>query len=594
MNIRLEPNERNILVISGILIVSIFLFDASLAIGFVVSSLYVIPILICIWSPRRRTIFLVAGASSILTLVAIPIKPPGNILIPLFNRPVSLLALWTVAILADLFVTERKRAEKTLRESHEDLNNAQLVSQTGSWRLKAETNELLWSDETYRIFGIPKGTPMTNDIFLSLLHPDDRDHVVENWQAALRGEPFDIEHRVVVDGDVRWVREKALLEFDEDGVLRGGFGTVQDITERKQAMESLQRNEAILRGVITNLPIVLWTTDADGVFTLSEGRGLSGLGLKPGEVVGRSAFDMYSNYPAITDAMRQALSGTESPFMVDIGDTTFQAWAVPMRDEHGLVTGLLGVAADITEQKALEEDLKRSNEELQQFAYIASHDLQEPLRMVTAYLDLLCRRYGHELPAQAKEYMNTAVEGSVRMKELISDLLEYSRLDSRPFELEDVDMNKVARKVVETLGVSIQEANAKAIIEPLPTVMADEQQIGQVLQNLISNAIKFHADEPPRVEVSAIGYGNEYVFSVKDNGIGIDPRFKDKLFKMFQRLHTKEEYPGTGIGLVIAKKIVERHGGKIWFESEPGKGSTFYFTVPMSRGDVRQDRESHT
>ncbi|MDW5563464.1 MAG: PAS domain S-box protein [Methanomassiliicoccus sp.] len=242
---------------------------------------------------------------------------------------------------------------------------------------------------------------------------------------------------------------------------------------------------------------------------------------------------------------------------------------------------LYSIIHDVTERRRAEDKMKRSNDELQQFAYVASHDLQEPLRMVTSYLSLTKKRYGEELPPKAKEFMSMAIDGSMRMRELIDDLLEFSRVDARPIELKDVDMNEVVKVVVEDLHIAIGDANAKLLIEPLPVVRADDVQMKQIMTNLVSNSIKFHDGRSPTVEVSAVTYDNEYVFSVKDNGIGIDPQYADKLFRMFSRLHTREEYTGTGIGLAISKKIVERHGGRIWFESEPGKGTTFYFTIPV-------------
>jgi PAS domain S-box-containing protein len=261
-------------------------------------------------------------------------------------------------------------------------------------------------------------------------------------------------------------------------------------------------------------------------------------------------------------------------------------------DENGKPRLMIGTNQDITErklaQRVVEEyskKLERSNAELQQFAYVASHDLQEPLRMVMSYLALLNKKYGNELNPQAKEYMSTATEGAERMRQLVNDLLQYSRIDSRGGEFVPVDMNKVAEAVTNDLHVAIDEAKAEVIVEPLPTVLADETQMKQLLTNLVSNAIKFHDNEPPEIEVRARMRANEFVFAVKDNGIGIDPQYHDNLFKMFQRLHTKDEYPGTGIGLAISKKIVERHGGRIWVESEAGKGSTFYFAIPRGGSD---------
>jgi light-regulated signal transduction histidine kinase (bacteriophytochrome) len=207
--------------------------------------------------------------------------------------------------------------------------------------------------------------------------------------------------------------------------------------------------------------------------------------------------------------------------------------------------------------------------------------------MVTAYLGLLNKKFGDELNPQAKEYMSTAVRGSERMRQLIDDLLQFSRIDSSKKELAPADMNKVAKTVENSLQLAIREAKAQVTIEELPTVMADEVQMTQVLQNLISNAIKFRGPEAPKVEVTASHRGHEWVFAVKDNGIGIDPKYHENLFKMFQRLHSNEQYPGTGIGLAISKKIIERHGGRIWVDSKKGEGSTFFFTIPESGGGIR-------
>ncbi len=233
------------------------------------------------------------------------------------------------------------------------------------------------------------------------------------------------------------------------------------------------------------------------------------------------------------------------------------------------------------EIKRSAEELRRSNAELQQFAYVASHDLREPLRMVSSYLGLLERHYvGKEMDAQAKEFMRFASEGALRMRRMIDDLLLYSRIGTQGKVLEKVDMEDVLAVVLKDLKRAIEESGASITFDPLPTVTADRTQMVQVLQNLIGNAVKFRAEEAPQIHVSARRENDAWVISVQDNGIGIDPKHGDRLFLMFQRLHSQEEYEGTGIGLAIVKKIVENHNGKIWFESEPGKGSTFYFTLP--------------
>jgi signal transduction histidine kinase len=255
------------------------------------------------------------------------------------------------------------------------------------------------------------------------------------------------------------------------------------------------------------------------------------------------------------------------------------------------VGDLIGIAAqkarlfeDMVEAKGeLEQtvkDLERSNAELQQFAYVSSHDLQEPLRMVTSYTNLLAKRYKGKLDASADEFIGFAVDGANRMRVLINDLLTYSRAGVQGKQLATTDCELVLGQTLVVLQVAIQECAAKLTHDPLPTVMADDIQLGQLFQNLIGNALKYRNGAGPEIHVSSQRTGTDWLFSVKDNGIGIDPRFAEKIFVIFQRLHAREEYSGNGIGLAVCKKIVERHGGKIWVESAVGNGSIFYFTLP--------------
>lgn len=242
---------------------------------------------------------------------------------------------------------------------------------------------------------------------------------------------------------------------------------------------------------------------------------------------------------------------------------------------------------DITDRKRAEqalarqsEELARSNAELERFAYVASHDLQEPLRMVSSYTQLLARRYKGRLDADADEFIAYVVDGCAQMQALINDLLAYSRVGSQGQPLAPTDAQAALRRALGNLQVAVQESEAVITHDPLPEVMADHSQLIQLFQNLVGNAIKFRRDVPPRVHVSARPDGQFWVFGVADNGIGIEPQYFGRVFEVFQRLHPKDRYPGTGIGLTICKRIVERHGGRIWVESRPGEGSTFYFTLP--------------
>jgi light-regulated signal transduction histidine kinase (bacteriophytochrome) len=229
--------------------------------------------------------------------------------------------------------------------------------------------------------------------------------------------------------------------------------------------------------------------------------------------------------------------------------------------------------------------LERSNRELELFAYVASHDLQEPLRMVASYTQLLARRYKDKLDADAQEFTAFAVDGAIRMQKLINDLLMYSRVGTKGKPFEPIEGEEILRAVLSNLKIAIQESGAIVSHDPLPTIHGDPVQLIQVFQNLIGNAIKFRGSAPPRVHVGVEKKERQWTFSVRDNGIGIDRQYFDRIFVIFQRLHTREEYPGTGIGLAVCKKIVERHGGRIWVESESGKGTTFFLTIPAARGE---------
>jgi PAS domain S-box-containing protein len=276
-----------------------------------------------------------------------------------------------------------------------------------------------------------------------------------------------------------------------------------------------------------------------------------------------------------------------------------------LRDPEGTVIGTFGLSRDITARKLAEEalakkaeELARSNRELEQFAYVASHDLQEPLRMIASYTQLLERRYHDKLDKDATEFIGYAVEGATRMQVLINDLLSYSRLGTRgkPFSL--TDCNEVLARALENLRIATEDARATITQGPLPFVMADGTQLIQLFQNLLSNAIKFRSSVAPEIHISAELQAvpnageeadlapREWLFAVKDNGIGIEPQYFERIFVIFQRLHTREQYPGTGIGLAICKKIVERHAGRIWVESVPGTSTTFFFTIRHASPDV--------
>jgi len=722
-------------------------------------------------------------------------------------------------------ITERKKAEESLRESQTDLNRAQAVAHSGSWRLDVRQNKLTWSDEAYRIFGVPIGTGLTYEMFLTYIHPDDREYVDTKWKAAMAGEKYDIEHRILVDGQIKWVREKAELEFDSQGTLLGGFGTVTDISSRKRMEEELRKSRDELEVRVKERTAQLTHTvktlqDEVTRRTLAEealrtaslyARGLLEASLDPLVTISPEGkiTDVNKATELITGAAREQLIGTDfsdyfiepekaregykqvfaEGFVTDypltihhrdgtLTDVLYNATVY--KDTHGNVIGVFAAARDVTERKAAQErenvtnsllqmfaqkvsrkayldstverihnwsgcefigirirdaegnipyesyvgfdkdflalenalhlgrdkcicirsilenpheqemmfmtgggsfycndslaflnglseqqkkeyrancmkmgfqsiavipiryheqvvgaihitdfkkgmvplskiqfietsiapligeavqrftaeaelekyrlhleelvkqrteELTRSNKELEQFAYVASHDLQEPLRMIAGYTQLLQRRYKDKLDEDANQFIFYTVDGVLRMQTLINDLLTYSRLETRGKVFEPANCQAILDDVLVTLQMTIEESGAIITHGPLPTVQADRIQLFQLFQNLIGNAIKFRGDKPPLIHIEAKPQQKRWLFSVRDNGIGIEPQYMERIFVIFQRLHSRDKYPGTGIGLAICKKIVEHHGGRIWVESQPGNGSTFYFII---------------
>jgi len=269
----------------------------------------------------------------------------------------------------------------------------------------------------------------------------------------------------------------------------------------------------------------------------------------------------------------------------------FHFTSVLIRDPlTGEPRALAAIGRDITQRKKMEE-LARSNKELEQFAYVASHDLQEPLRMVTSFVQLLARQYEGKLDEEADQYIHEIVEGAARMRALILDLLAYSRVDSAGSPLIELDSGKALDQTLSNLEVTLKENKAVVSRGRLPRIKGDFNQVVQLFQNLIGNAIKFHGSETPEIRVEAEERGGEWVFTVQDNGIGLEPQYGEQIFEIFKRLHSRSEYPGTGIGLAICKKVVTRHGGRIWVESEPGKGSTFCWTFPCLK-EVSREHET--
>jgi PAS domain S-box-containing protein len=367
----------------------------------------------------------------------------------------------------------------------------------------------------------------------------------------------------------------------------------EEITERKKAEDALKESETKYRIVSDNTSDFEFWLSPEGkyIYASPSCRELTGYG--PEDFIINPTLTRKIVHPDDLPVFVAHVENTESKkageleFRIIRSDGAIR-WmshvCLPVYDEKGLFLGIRGSNRDITERKKAEEELKRSNENLEQFAYVASHDLQEPLRIMASFSELLGRRYNDKLDTDANEFIGYIVAGAKHMQRLISDLLAYSRVGRIDMLIGEIDCNSILGRVINSMMLATEENKAVITHDELPTLTGSESNFIQLFQNLIGNALKFHGPDLPRVHVSAEKQHGDWVFSVKDNGIGIEPQYKDRIFLIFQRLHEREKYPGTGMGLSICKKIVETQGGRIWVESEHGKGSTFYFTIPATGG----------
>ena len=506
-------------------------------------------------------------------------------------------------------VADRKKTEEALQKSEEQYRLLAENSSDNIWFIELPSGKTTYSSPSAeRLLGYTPEEMMA-------MPPDKshtpasaekvRRHMKEVMAAIEKGEhPEDMNmevEQIHKNGSIVFMESSIHVVYGPSGVVIGIQGTNRDITERKKAEEEIRvvrdrLSEAMkLAGLVDfELDMVRGehilndsfyefmhtTAEAEGGYRMSYEDYLTRF-IPPEDIAGirrRIALAGMDDVP-FSESRIVRRDGEMRHVIVGAGNVFRNAEGQPVLRHTTML--------DITERKEAElalarrtEELARSNAELEQFAYIASHDLQEPLRMITSYTELLNKRYSPRFDEDAKEFMAFIVDAASRMKQLINDLLAYSRVGTRRKPPESTDSRTVLDNVLLNLQLALEEASATVTPDPLPTVTVDPVQLGQLLQNLISNAIKFRGAEPPNVHVSAEAQGNEWIFSVRDNGIGIDPQHFDRIFMIFQRLHTRQQYSGTGIGLAVCKKIVDNMGGRIWVESEPGKGTTFFFTVP--------------
>jgi len=410
--------------------------------------------------------------------------------------------------------------------------------------------------------------------------------VLENWKKAIeKGEPFEMTFPLrAADGSYRHFLTRGVPVKDESGKVRRWFGTNTDVSEQFEVEVAAQRWAAVLEsssdaiitktldGVITG-----WNKSAERIF-----------GYSAAEIIGKNVTVLYPDHLISEESgiIRKIKAGN----LVDHYETVRRSkdgslvpvslTVSPIKDKTGQIVGASNIARDISSQKAYEQKLINQASELEQFAYVASHDLQEPLRKVASYAQLLQGDWSDKLDPTGEKYLEKIVQGAMRMQTLIRNLLDFSRLNQLERQHENISLNEVVNQVLADLENSVKETKAKISVDQLPTIKGEPVRISQLLQNLISNALKFHGDAPPEICIFSTRADNGWTIAVRDNGIGINPKYSDQIFKVFHRLHAKGKYPGTGIGLAICKKIAEQHGGRIWLEQTPGGGSTFCVWLP--------------
>jgi PAS domain S-box-containing protein len=473
-----------------------------------------------------------------------------------------------------------KQAKQALLESEQDLNRAQAVARTGSWRLDVRRNQLLWSDETHRIFDIPRGTPMTYETFLSNVHPEDREYVDHKWAAALRGEPYDIEHRIIVGNEVKWVRERAELEFDSKGELKGGFGTVQDITERKQVENELRVKDFAVTSAVSGIAIA----DLDGIVTYLNLACLSMWNYKEEEVLGKHATFFFADKNEASVGLKAVLEegawqGELKARRRDGSTFDVQVLANLVTDADGEPFCSMASFVDITERKKLEQ-LK------DEFIGLVSHELRTPLTVISGGLSTLLTEWNRLSPNEVQQLLKDALLESDSLSHLIENLLELSRAQAQQLSLYSEPTN-VKTLVRETLTKIKRQGTAHRFVtsipDKLPSINGDPLRIERILYNLLDNAAKY---SPPgsQIRVSAKREKEHLVIGVSDQGSGISPHDQVKLFGPFERLENSRPsgVRGIGLGLLVCRRLVEAHGGRIWVETGPGGGSTFFFTLPFS------------
>ena len=527
---------------------------------------------------------------------------------------VFLVVIWSIVSFAALtwwnsgslyrLDVERQRAQDELNKGQAQLAEAQRIAHVGSAEWDIVTNAVTWSDEMFRVCGYEPGDVQPGyEVFLQRVHPDDRTQVEQNIARTLRsGDPFAFDYRIVrPDGAIRMAHGEGKVVHNDEGEPVRLLGTAQDITERKQIEYALRQNEMRTRSIIDTANDAFVAIDAGDVIKDWNPQAELTFGWKREEAVGRTLADTVippGHREAHLEGLHRFVLTGEGPMLnrrVELEGLHKDGHLFPIEMtispiRWGRSHIFSAFVRDITERKQAEEalahqtrELTRINSELEDFTHSVSHDLKEPLRGIEAFAGFIAEDYADKLDEQGQGYVNVLRESAVRMKDLIDDLLQLSRIGRTRLDQAPVGVSSLVQDVSLELSFALQEKRVELFIDPdMPTVPCDRARIREVFKNLISNAVRYNDKPHPKSEVGCRSDNRVFTFAVRDNGIGIAPEYYEKIFKIFQRLHHREEYEGTGVGLAICKKVVEAHGGRIWVESAPGEGTTFLFTIPRT------------
>ena len=498
-------------------------------------------------------------------------------------------------------ITEWKRAESKLHESQERLKLATEGAGLAVWDFDLTTGDGHWSPDGFELLGYPSNSDgrATMEMWRSRIHPEDLNSVMEIFNRAKRDcGIYQLEHRIIRadDGRVRWVTVFGRFQNDENGVAARFAGVFLDFTNRKRVEDALRESEGRFHTLADNIAQLAWMADETGWIFWYNHRwyDYTGTTLKDTQGWGWQNVHHPDHIERVVARFKQCFDAGEVwedrfPLRGENGQYRwFLSRALPIRNAEGRVVRWFGTNTDINDEIEIEEQLRlanaalrHSNEELERFTYVVSHDLKSPLATIGSIIQLFSRRHGEAVGQEGRKMLDMLTGDVARTSKLISDLLNYCRLtvkDSSPEKA--IDCNSAYSSAIMNLQRQIAETGAVIRSDQLPTVRADDR-LFRVFQNLIENAIKYRSDRRPEIHLTAQTQGQFWIFSVQDNGIGLDMKYADRIFGIFQRLHGQDKYEGSGIGLATCKKIIEGHGGRMWVESTPGEGSTFFFSAPV-------------